>query len=33
MNQVLQATYRNGNLGLDEKLDAAWEGKNSELWC
>lgn len=27
MNKVLQATYRDGNLVLDEKLDAALEGK------
>ncbi|NJN86990.1 MAG: hypothetical protein HC881_12725 [Leptolyngbyaceae cyanobacterium SL_7_1] len=27
MNKVLQATYRNGSLVLDEKLDAALEGK------
>jgi hypothetical protein len=27
MNKVLQATYQDGNLVLDEKLDAALEGK------
>jgi hypothetical protein len=27
MNKVLQATYRDGNLILEEKLDSHWEGK------
>ncbi|NJN85258.1 MAG: hypothetical protein HC881_01635 [Leptolyngbyaceae cyanobacterium SL_7_1] len=27
MNRVLQATYHDGNLVLEEKLDAALEGK------
>jgi ribosomal protein L21 len=31
MNKVLQATYYDGNLVLDEKLDAALEGKKVTL--
>lgn len=31
MNKVLQATYHNGSLVLDEKLDAALEGKKLTL--
>ena len=31
MNKVLQATYHNGNLILDEKLDATLEGKKITL--
>lgn len=31
MNKVLQAIYQNGNLVLDEKLDAALEGKKLTL--
>jgi hypothetical protein len=31
MNKVLQATYYNGSLVLDEKLDAALEGKKLTL--
>lgn len=31
MNKVLQATYHDGNLVLDEKLDAALEGKKITL--
>lgn len=31
MNKVLQATYRDGSLILDEKLDAALEGKKLSL--
>jgi hypothetical protein len=31
VNKVLQATYHNGNLVLEEKLDAALEGKKLTL--
>ena len=31
MNKVLQATYHDGNLILDEKLDTALEGKKLTL--
>lgn len=31
MNKVLQATYHDGSLVLDEKLDAALEGKKLTL--
>ena len=31
MNKVLQATYHDGNLVLDEKLDTALEGKKLTL--
>jgi len=31
MNKVLQATYHDGNLVLDEKLDIALEGKRLTL--
>ncbi|PZV12575.1 MAG: hypothetical protein DCF21_15400 [Leptolyngbya sp.] len=31
MNKVLQATYLNGSLLLDEKLDTALEGKKLTL--
>lgn len=31
MRKVIQATYHNGNLILDEKLDAALEGKKLTL--
>ncbi len=31
MNKVLQATYHDGNLILDEKLDAALEGQKLTL--
>jgi len=31
MNKVLQATYHDGNLILDKKLDAALEGKKLTL--
>jgi hypothetical protein len=31
MSKVLQATYRDGSLILDEKLDAALEGKKLTL--
>ena len=31
MSKVLQATYHDGNLILDEKLDAALEGKKLTL--
>jgi predicted DNA-binding antitoxin AbrB/MazE fold protein len=31
MNKVFQATYRNGSLILDEKLDVALEGKKLTL--
>jgi predicted DNA-binding antitoxin AbrB/MazE fold protein len=31
MNKVLQATYHDGSLVLDEKLDAALEGKKIAL--
>lgn len=31
MNKVLQATYHDGSLVLDEKLDAALEGKKITL--
>jgi len=31
MNKVLHATYHNGNLILDEKLDAALEGQKLTL--
>ena len=31
MSKVLQATYHDGNLVLDEKLDAALEGKKLAL--
>lgn len=31
MSKVIQATYHNGNLVLDEKLDAALEGKKLTL--
>ncbi|MFZ9737872.1 MAG: hypothetical protein ACO3EZ_07685 [Prochlorotrichaceae cyanobacterium] len=31
MSKVLQATYHDGNLVLDEKLDAALEGKKFTL--
>ncbi len=31
MNKVLHATYHDGNLVLDEKLDAALEGKKLTL--
>jgi predicted DNA-binding antitoxin AbrB/MazE fold protein len=31
MSKVLQATYHDGNLVLDEKLDAALEGKKLTL--
>ena len=31
MNKVLQATYHDGNLILDEKLDSALEGKKLTL--
>lgn len=27
MNKKLQATYRDGNLILEERLDSRWEGK------
>lgn len=30
-NQVLQATYHDGSLVLDERLDAAWEGKKLKI--
>ncbi len=30
-NQVLQATYHDGNLVLEERLDAAWEGKKLKI--
>ena len=31
MSKILQATYHDGNLILDEKLDAALEGKKLTL--
>ena len=31
MNRVLQATYHDGSLVLDEKLDAALEGKKLKI--
>lgn len=30
-NQVLQATYHDGSLVLEEKLDAVWEGKKLKV--
>ncbi len=30
-NQVLQATYHDGSLVLEEKLDAVWEGKKLKI--
>jgi len=31
MSKVLQATYHDGNLALDEKLDAAMEGEKLRI--
>lgn len=30
-NQILQATYHDGSLVLEERLDASWEGKKLKI--